>query len=89
MSGSTGNARCYVRPPLTATATTSTRKFIINCLSMQMPEVIYVPPARENILYAVMEKPRGDNAICEVFKCCIVEKLKIERRNMGRVIIIL
>ncbi len=33
-----------------------------------------------------MEKPRGDNAICEVFKC-IVEKLKIERRNMGRVII--
>ncbi len=71
---------------LTATATTSTRKFIINSLSMQMPEIIYVPPARENILYAVMEKPRGDNAICEVFKC-IVEKLKIERRNMGRVII--
>ncbi len=47
-----------------------------------MPEIIYVPPARENILYAVMEKPRGDNAICEVFTC-IVEKLTIRHtRNI-------
>ena len=33
-------------------------------------------------MYAVMDKPRGDDAICEVFQC-IVEKLKIERNNMG------
>ena len=71
---------------LTATATKSTRKFVINSLSMQMPEIVYIPPARENIMYAVMDKPRGDDAICEVFKCT-VEKLKIERSNMGRVII--
>ena len=70
---------------LTATATKSTRKFI-NSLSMQMPEIVYVPPTRENIMYAVMNKPRGDDAICEVFQCT-VEKLKIERSNMGRVII--
>ena len=71
---------------LTATATKSTRKFVINSLSMQMPEIVYVPPARENIVHAVMDKPRGDDAICEVFKCT-VEKLKIERSDMGRVII--
>ena len=61
---------------LTATATKSTRKFFINSLSMQMPEIVYVPPARENIVYAVMDKPRGDDAICEVFQC-IVEKLRL------------
>ena len=33
-----------------------------------------------------MDKPRGDDAICEVFQCT-VDKLKIERSNMGRVII--
>ena len=61
---------------LTATATKSTRKFVINSLSMQIPEIVYVPPARENIVYAVMDKPRGDDAICEVFQYT-VEKLKI------------
>ena len=64
----------------------STRKFVINSLSMKKPEIVYVPPARENIVYAVMDKPREDDAICEVFQC-IVEKLKIERSNVGRVII--
>ena len=68
---------------LTATATKSTRKFVINSSSMQMPEIVYVPPTRENIVYAVMDKPRGDDAICEIIQC-IVEKLKID---MGRVII--
>ena len=71
---------------LTATATKSSRKFVINSLSMQMPEIVYVPPARENIVYAVMDKPRGDDATCEVFQST-VKKLKIERSNMGRVII--
>ena len=37
-------------------------------------------------MYTVTDKPRGDDAICEVFQCT-VEKLKIERSNMGRVII--
>ena len=37
-------------------------------------------------MHAVMDKPRGDDAICEVFQCP-VEKLKIERSNVGRVII--
>ena len=64
----------------------STRKFVLNSLSMKMPEIVCVPPARENIVYAVMDKPRGNDAICEVFQC-IVEKLKIERSDMGRVII--
>ena len=53
---------------------------------MQTPEIIYIPPARDNILYAVMDKPKGDNAVREVFEC-IVDKLKTERSNMGRVII--
>ncbi len=71
---------------LTATATKSTRKFIINSLSMQMPEIVYIPPARDNIIYAVMDKPRGDDVISKVFQGT-VEKLKIERSNMGRIII--
>lgn len=70
---------------LTATATKTTRRFIIKSLSMQTPEIIYIPPARDNILYAVMDKPKGDNAV-QVFEC-IVDKLKAERSNMGRVII--
>ncbi len=71
---------------LTATATKSTRKFIINSLSMQMPEIVYIPPARDNIVYAVMDKPRGDDVISKVFQGT-VEKLKIEKSNMGRIII--
>ena len=71
---------------LTATATKTTRRFFIKSLSMQTPEIIYIPPARDNILYAVMDKPKGDNAVREVFEC-IVDKLKTERSNMGRVIL--
>ncbi len=69
---------------LTATATKSTRKCIINSLSMQMPEIIYIPPARDNIVYAVSD--RGDDVISKVFQGT-VEKLKIERSNMERIII--
>ncbi len=53
---------------------------------MQMPEIVYIPPARDNIVYAVMDKPRGDDVISKVFQGT-VEKLKIERSNMGRIII--
>ena len=71
---------------LTATATKTTRNFIIKSLSMQAPEIIYIPPTRDNILYAVMEKPKGYNAVSEVFKC-ITDKLKAERTSVGRIII--
>lgn len=67
---------------LTATATKSTRSFIIRSLSMQKPEIIYIPPAKDNILYTVIDKP---SAVSDFFQP-IVEKLKVER-NMGRVII--
>ncbi len=53
---------------------------------MQMPEIVYIPPARDNIVYAVMDKPRGNDVISKVFQGT-VEKLKIERSNMGRIII--
>ncbi len=53
---------------------------------MQMPEIVYIPPARDNIVYAVMDKSRGDDVISKVFQGT-VEKLKIERSNMGRIII--
>ena len=71
---------------LIATATKTTRRLFIKSLSMQTPEIIYIPSARDNILYAVMDKPKGDNAVREVF-VCIVDKLKTERSNMGSVII--
>ena len=43
---------------LTATATLTTRKFIIKSLIMQKPDIIYVSPARYNILYTVVDKPK-------------------------------
>ena len=43
---------------LTATATITTQKNIIRSLSMQSPEVIYIPPIKDNILYAVIDKPK-------------------------------
>ena len=67
---------------LTATAVKTTRKFILRSLGMQRPEVIYIPSSKDNILYAVADKP---STIGGLFKP-IVEKLKI-KRNMGRVII--
>ncbi len=33
-----------------------------------MPEIVYIPPARDNIVYAVMDKPRGDDVISKVFQ---------------------
>ncbi len=61
---------------LTATATLSTRRCIMESLSMQAPAVIYVPPVRNNMAYFVAEKPKG--GIGDVFQP-IVEKLKQDR----------
>jgi len=47
-------------------APTATKKYIIKSLSIQMPEILDVPPARENIVYAVMDKPRRDGAILQL-----------------------
>ena len=44
---------------LTATATLSTRKFIIKNLNMQNTAVVYVPPLKHNIAYFVADKPIG------------------------------
>ncbi len=68
---------------LTATATLSTRRFIIKSLNMQKPAVIYVPPVKSNIAYYVMDKPK--DGIHVAFQP-IVDKL-IDDRNMGRIII--
>lgn len=68
---------------LTATATMSTRKFIIKSLNMQNPAIVYVPPVKKNMVYFVANKPKGGLGL--VFKP-IVEKLK-EDTNMGRIII--
>ena len=36
---------------LTATATTTTRKYIIDNLCMQKPAIVYFPPVKDNITY--------------------------------------
>ena len=51
---------------------------------MQAPEITYIPPAKENLLYSVLDKPKG--GISEAFKS-IVDRLKSERSKMGRIII--
>ena len=68
---------------LTATATKTTRKFIIDSLSMQLPEIIYVPPVKNNIIYVVLDKPKDNGDYFER----IVEKLKVEGISMHRMII--
>ena len=65
---------------LTATATLSTRKYIIKNLSMQNPVVVYMTPAKDNIAYYVVEKEG-----VETFFRPIVEKLR--DRTMDRTII--
>lgn len=69
---------------LTATATKTTRKYIIKSLSMQAPEIVYVPPVRDNTLYTVLDKPK--DGVGDFFKP-IIDKLILERSNMGRTII--
>ena len=68
---------------LTATATNTTRSFIIKSMSMQSPEVIYIPPIKNNIIYEVLEKPK---CVCGYFKG-IVDNLKSKRTNSGRKIV--
>ena len=69
---------------LTATATKTTRKFIIDSLSMQLPEIIYIPPVKNNIIYVVLDKPIKD--IGDYFEQ-IVETLKVEGISMHIMII--
>ncbi len=59
---------------LPATATKTTRKFIINSLNMQSPDIIYIPPVKDNIVYNVLDKPKD---ISEYFEknCGQVESL--------------
>ena len=68
---------------LTATATNTTKSFIIKSLSMQSPEAIYIPPIKNNIIYEVLEKPK---CVGGYFKG-IVDILKTKRTNSGRKIV--
>ncbi len=68
---------------LTATATKSTRKCIVDTFNMKLPEVIYIPPAKNHIIYTVLDKPKDFSNYFEG----IVEKLKVEGASMHRMII--
>ena len=50
---------------------------------MQLPEVIYIPPIKNNIIYEVMEKPK---CVGSYFKG-IVDNLKTKQTNSGRKIV--
>ena len=75
--------RCVRLMALTATATLSTRKFIIKNLNMQDTAIVYVPPLKNNTIYFVTDKPRG--GISEAFQP-IVDRLMCEL-TMDRIII--
>ena len=68
---------------LIATATNTTRSFIIKRLGMHSPEVIYIPPIKNNIIHEVLEKPKH---VGGYFKG-IVDNLKTKRTNSGRKIV--
>ncbi len=68
---------------LTATATFSTRRFIIKNLCMNNPAIVYAPPIKNNIFFFCIGKAKGWYSW--VFQP-IAAKLAKER-DMGRVII--
>ena len=68
---------------LTATATTATRKFVIENLCMQKPAIVHVPPAKDNITYFVVDKPQ--NGIATAFHR--ISKALVKERTMGRIIV--
>ena len=68
---------------LTATATLSTRKFIIKNLSMDNPAIVYIPSVKNNIIYFVSDKPKA--SIQAAFQP--VTSRLLRERDMGRVII--
>ena len=61
-------------------ATTATRKFIIEHLCMQKPPIVYIPPAKDNITYFVVDKPQNGIAIT-------FHSFSKKERTMGRIII--
>lgn len=82
-----GELRSLVPPgvhmmAMTATATNATRKAIFKSLHMIKPKIIYIKPARENLIYAVAQK----TSISLVFDP-IIQQLKRERASTGRIII--
>ena len=63
---------------LTATATVSTRNFIIKNSSMRNSAIVYVPPFKHNIIYFELDKPK--EGIHEAFPS-IVTGLITDRNN--------
>ena len=68
---------------LTATATTTTRKYIIDNLCMQKPAIVYLPPVKDNITYLVMDKPKA--GILAAFQP--ISEALLNNREIGRILI--
>ena len=68
-----GEIRSVIPECVRVNATRTTRKFLIDSLSMKLPEIICIPPV-ENIVYIVLDKPKD---IGDYFER-IMEKLKVE-----------
>ena len=69
---------------LTATATLSTRKYVISSLNMRNPAIVYMSPLKNNIIFYVVNKPK--EGIEPAFKP-IVQRLIVNNSNTGRIII--
>lgn len=67
---------------LTATATKTLRYSVSRTIGMCDPVVIAVPPCKKNIMYSV----KAFESVADTFKP-VVERLKLERTNMPRMII--
>ena len=68
---------------LTATATTTTRKYIIDNLCMQKPAIVYLPPVKDNITYLVMDKSKA--GISAAFQP--ISEALLNNREIGRILI--
>ena len=68
---------------LTATATTTTRKYIIDSLCMQKPAIVYLPLVKDNITYLVMDKPKA--GISAAFQP--ISEALLNNREFGRILI--
>lgn len=68
---------------LTATATKSTRRIVIQRLCMENPVIVYLPPTKSNITYTVFAKPELVKEMIQP----IVDDLKTKGKQAGKVLI--
>ena len=65
---------------LTATATSPTRKEIMKRLDMKKAVVVYLPPAKPNIVYVVMDKTTIEDVVQSIVKELLAKGVEASKK---------